>query len=187
MSEPVQPVLPTVAQLGKHALLYGGAAGVLSVAWSLVEIHLGDSVTGGVQLWLITLARLAFPIGGITLGIVYWRDRVMGGSMRFVQAMGAGLAIGLVFALVQGLFMGAFSSANPEFIEKMITRFEAEQLSSGMEEAQVEEGVAALRDRVTPFSLGIATVAQWMFGSVVISLIGALFVRKRVGLPPSDA
>lgn len=157
---------------------------MLSVAWSLVEIHWALEVTGGVQLWLMTLARLAFPIGGITLGIVYWRDRVMGGSMRFVQALGTGLAVGLVFAVVQGLFMMTFSSSNPQFIEDMVTRFEAQQRASGLAEEDVETGIEALRDQVTPFSLGLATVAQWMFGSVVISLIGALFVRKRVDLPP---
>lgn len=183
MPEPDQPTArPTAITLFKHALIYGGAAGVLAVAWSLIEMHLALNTAGGVKLWLLTLARLAFPIGGITLGIVYWRDRVVGGNMRFAQAFGAGLAIGLIFAAIQGLFFTAFASSNPDYVARMVESYKQYLISAGRSEEEVAQELESISDWATPAGIGLARLAEGLKQSLVISLMAGLFVRKRVSL-----
>lgn len=188
MSESDTPATPpSLGQLAKHALVFGGMSGALAIIWFLlIERRYIGVDTGGLLNWFLVVAKLAFPIGGITFGVVRWRDSMMDGSMRFAQAFGAGLAIGLAFALVQGLFYGAFTSTNPVFVDRIIEINTEHLRESGHTDEEVADEIEAMREYATPTTVGIAQTAQWLMSSLVISLLAALFVRKRVGASPPD-
>ncbi|RME69500.1 MAG: DUF4199 domain-containing protein, partial [Verrucomicrobia bacterium] len=171
---------PSFATLMRHAAIAGSLAAAGAFIWLLIEYALGFHGERLAQLQYMQMVGLAFPIAAIALGIMRWRDRVLDGRIRFSQAFGVGLAIGLFFAIDYAIFNWIYAAViNPGFIERII-EFQAQaMLEAGSTQEEVETAIEAARAHATAGSYGMAVAVQMLVASLIIALFAAVIVRRR--------
>jgi hypothetical protein len=167
--------------LVRHAALYGGIAGVLSGAWMILEYALGFQTVKPEIGRITALAALIFPVGAMILGVMRWRDRVLGGSMKFTQAFGAALAIGLVFSVV---FAGAaWLHAGVLVPDLVITKIEAYatalRAAGKVPVADIDKWLETERARANAGTYAYQYFSGSLIQSLVIALMAAISVRKK--------
>ncbi len=127
----------------RQSIIYGGLAGLLNLAIALVALavfgseHLGNSELFGYTVMLLALSM-------IFVGIKRYRDRELGGMIRFSRAVALGLGMSVVASLI---YVGAWEvnmalsgdSFAEGYVEAMIARSEAEGLSEEEIQARIEE------------------------------------------------
>ena len=164
----------------RHALIFGGLAGGAVIIWNLLEYAFG--VHGehlSIRPYTAT-ASLVFPIGAIACGIMRWRDLALGGAIRFSQAFGCALAIGLVFAASVALFSWIYVAAiNPAFIDTLIANQAALMEKGGSSAEEVQKAVADARAAATPSTYAFAIFAQMLLSVFVVALFASVIVRRR--------
>ncbi|BET68778.1 hypothetical protein ASA1KI_36960 [Opitutales bacterium ASA1] len=166
--------------LARHALFSGGIAGAAVVVWTLLEFAFGFH---GERIHLRQysgLAAMVFPIAAIALGIMRWRDRGLGGTIRFSQAFGCGLAIGMVFAAIVGAFSWIYvSMINPSFIESLLAQYPALMQERGMTPDEIAAAMEVARARSTAGGYAFEVFAQMLISAFLIALFASVIVRRR--------
>ncbi|MFH0894608.1 MAG: DUF4199 domain-containing protein, partial [Bacteroidota bacterium] len=99
----------------KHAMTFGAIIGMLLILYSVVA-YLVDSkaieAMGQFYTWIVL-------IGGMVVGIRYYRQNDMGGYISYSRALGTGVLIALFASIISGLYTYIFF----EFIDSsMITK-----------------------------------------------------------------
>lgn len=180
ITPPAPPRLP-FSLLARHAMFFGGVAGLIAGAWMMVDHALGFQTTRPDIGRITSLAALVVPVAATILGVMRWRDGPLGGSMRFAQAFGAALAIGLTFALV--LAAAAWLHAAvivPDLVMVKLEAYATALRASGrVQEAEIEPWLANARARATPASYAYQYFSATLIQNFVVALMAALAVRKR--------
>lgn len=179
------PSPPSPIRFARHALLYGAAAGVLGGAFMIADYALGFQ-TEHVEIGRWTyLVALVIPIAAIIFGLTSWRNRVLGSRIRFVQAFGMALAIGLVFAGLLGLSAWLQTTKlAPDLIERRIDLqaiAAAQQPNANAEE--IARQVDLAKKSTTPETYAKMVFTRALMHSFFVGLIAAVTVpKKRPGL-----
>jgi hypothetical protein len=127
----------------RQSLIYGGLAGALQIGIALLALtvfgseHLGSSELLGYLVMLLAL-------GMIFVGIKRYRDRELGGVIRFHRAVTLGLGMSVVAGLIYvaawevniALTGDAFAET---YMEAMIARQQEEGLSGDELQARIDE------------------------------------------------
>lgn len=161
--------------LAVHALMFGGAAGAITSAGRWAGFAFGFH--GGV----LDTVLLFVPLVALILGVQHWRDDRLGGAIRFSQAFGAALAIGLVFATIEGLFGWLHAAVLEPGIVEIMVQFMRETLAKqGESAAAVDAAEATFRRNFSPAAYGQLMFVTGLVVSFVESLLASLFVRRNV-------
>lgn len=171
---------PGFARLVRHALVFGGGAGAIMLAWLLAEWAAGLHGPRIAYMRFTTMAAMLVPILAVMIGMMRWRDRVMGGTFKFIQAFGVALGIGLVFAVGAGLATWLYAGViNPGYIPGIID-FQAEAMrQANLATDEIARQVELTRQRATPAAFAYGRFVSWLMIAFVISLAAALVIRKK--------
>lgn len=164
----------------RHALIFGGGAGVVVVIWNLLEFALG--IHGERISWrsYTALASMIFPVAAIAYGLIRWRDEALGGLIRFREAFGCGLAIGLIFSAVVALFSWVYVAAiNPGLIETLIAHQAVVMQEAGSTAEEIQKTTEAFRAQATAGGYAFAVFAQMLISVFLVTLFASILLRRR--------
>lgn len=171
---------PNFADLMRHSVIFGLMAVVAAFVWLMIEYAFGfhSERIGSAQ--IMKMVGLAFPIAAIALGIMRWRDRNLGGQIKFSQAFGVGLGIGMFFAIGFSLASWLYVTAiNPDFIETMLQFQGQAMIDAGSTLEEAEQAVENARQIATARTYATAVLIQMLLASLIISLFASIVVRRK--------
>ncbi len=171
----------------KVILRYGVIAGLIvatPMIWLMATVKAGDdNPLGGMLVGYLTML---VALTAVFLGIKQYRDKVLGGAIRFLPAFGLGLGISLVASL---MYMAAWE------ISMSISEFDfvawwSNQITEGAKggtPAQVAQAAADVRDFTTMYQNPLLrmsmTFAEIFPVGLLVSLISAAVLRNSRVLP----
>jgi uncharacterized membrane protein YhaH (DUF805 family) len=164
--------------------IYGALAGAAVVGAIVLGLAMGSS-TGDAGVWLGYLIMLV-ALSLVFVGVKRYRDATLGGTIRFGTALGVGLGIAAVAAVVYvigweiNLFMTDYQFIN-DYTAGVI---EAKRASgaSAAELAQLETDMAAMRAQYAKpaFRLGTTFMEIFPVGAVVALASAAALRNSRL-------
>ena len=171
-------------------LIYGLIGGVIvgaPMVWGMLtyDVNSGQMPENGA---IIGYATMLVALTGVFLGVKHYRDRVLGGVIRFLPALGVGLAIsavaslGWVIAWEISLAVTKFDFA-AIYYDAMIQQARAAGEPAEKIQQMTKEGQDFAAMYANPvIRMGITFVEMFPIG-VVISLISAALLRNNRFLP----
>lgn len=172
----------------KYALVYGGLSGAVIIATLIGGLALADRVQGAGSEWfgyLVMLTALTF----IFVGVKRYRDVERGGVIGFGRALGVGMAIALVAALVYVAVWEVYLAITDyRFIDQYIAGVLKAQRAAGVTGAALAKQVAEMEamrvSYANPlFRLPMTFVEIAPVGAIV-ALASAGLLRNPRFLPP---
>ena len=163
-------------------LKYGGIAGLVYVAFSLVGTLMQGDGTPSMATGLITWA-LAW---GITFFLVYtacktYRDEVNGGAFN----IGAGIKMALLISVIAGLIVGAYSIINtlvidPGAVDTAVETAREQWEAQNMSEEQMETAEKWTRSMAGPaFAIPISIIFLALGGLIKGLISGAILAQEK--------
>ena len=174
---------PTLLQF---TINYGAILGVISVIFSLILYITGFMPYNFKRMMIVSLIGLALTIIFISAGMKGYRDKVLGGTITYGQALMVGLLI-IVFSTILTSFYNLIFNLyiDPEYNGKMI---EASKNSTydwmnkmGAPEGQIEEQMERFDKQLedsTPLKLFFQSLYMSAIFGFILSLIIAAFTKK---------
>ena len=108
-----------------------------------------------------------------------YRDNFLHGSIKYGQALGAGLVIFFYYSIIMAIFTYIlYVYIDPDLLDKQMAMAEELMLKRGMGEAQVEAGRAMQAKIMKPEIMAPFSLLGNMFWGLLLSLIVGVFVRK---------
>jgi hypothetical protein len=171
-------------------LRYGIVAGLIvavPMVWRMLSIEKGDShdPLGGMLVGYLTML---VALTAVFLGIKHYRDKVLGGAIRFLPALGLGLAISTV-ACVLYCIGWEISMAYSDFdFTAFYTNYMIESArAKGATPEQLAQAVAEARQFAESYRNPLVRVPMTfieMFPvGVLVSLVSAAILRNSRVLP----
>ncbi len=171
-------------------LFYGALAGVIvsvPMLWGFLTLAPGEQPPlGMVAGYLIMLVALT----SVFLGVKSYRDKVLGGAIRFLPALGLGLAITLVASVMYVLAWEiCFANSNFDFIE-FYSSYIVNEAKGGTPE-QVAQAAAHAKEFSENYQKPLHRM-PWTFieifpVGVLVSLLTAAVLRNSRVLPARAA
>ncbi len=187
MMDDTQPSRPPAnpASFAWHTLRYGGLAGLIGGGWMMAEYALGlQTEHADIGRWT-ALGLMVIPIATVVLGITSWRNVALGGRIRFAEAFGLALAIGLVFSVTMGALAWLHAGViAPDLVENQIQhRAAVEAQLPGADPAATARTAEEHLKLATPFLWARFVFSRMLVQSLLVGLIAAVTVpKKRPGL-----
>ena len=172
----------------KICLTYGAIAGSLVIGSMIISLTLAGKdadMTG--QQWLGYLIMIV-ALSLIFLGVKRYRDRELGGVIKFATAVQLGLGITLVASLIYVVVWEVnLSLTDHAFIDDYTEAVLADKEAAGLSEAEMQDAVAemeTLKERYANplFRLPMTFLEIFPVG-LLISLIAAALLRNSRFLP----
>lgn len=175
-------------------LIYGLIGGVIvgaPMVWGMLtyDVNNGQMPENGA---IIGYATMLVALTGVFLGVKHYRDKVLGGVIKFLPALGMGLAIsavaslGWVIAWEISLAVTKFDFV-AVYYDSMIEQARASGATAEKIEQMTKEGQDFAAMYANPIiRMGITFVEMFPIG-VVISLISAALLRNSRFLPARAA
>jgi hypothetical protein len=165
----------------RYSLIYGGIAGVITIALIMLTILTGvgnHSVALGYLIMLVVLSL-------IFVGVKRYRDVEKGGTIRFLPALGLGLAIAVVAAIAYVLVWEAYlASTGYTFMDEYVAGAIADLRARGGPEAAAQiaelETMTESYNNNPLFRFGITFVEIFPVGLLVAVVSAALLRNPRV-------
>jgi hypothetical protein len=175
---------PSILQF---TMTYGAILGGLSIVSSLLMYIVGYMPTASVKrIILLGLLGFAIMIIFISAGMKNYRDKVLGGSITFFQALYVGLLILIFATILSGFYKLIFNLyIDPEYANKAIEAFKGSYYNwmtqMGAPEAKIEEAMDMLEKQQSgggPLSDFFSNIYVTVVFGTVLSLIVAAFTKK---------
>jgi hypothetical protein len=126
----------------RYALIYGGLAGAVAIAVIGGGLVLGPDIAIFHTMWFGELVMLVASTF-IFVGVKRYRDVEKGGVIKFLPALGAGLAIAIVAAIIYALVWEAYLAATGyRFMEDYIAGHIRELKAQGVSGAELAKAMA---------------------------------------------
>ena len=164
-----------------NAVRWGLITGGLFILFQLIvyifSIELFSPVFGIIS-FLLTLGILLF---GFIYGTSRFREKHMGGVIKFSRSFISCLIIGVVSSLLLAIYNYLFYAFyEPGLLESMAEKYiEMFADNPNIPEEQVEVMAESIISRMKPLPMALGTVLNTSIMSVVLGLIAALFIRKK--------
>ncbi len=163
----------------KSAMTTGLFMGIALIIFSLIIYILGIIKP---PFWVSILQYLII-IGGIIYGTKKFRDEDLGGEISYSKALGFGILICLVAAIISGIYTILLMTViDPEFITKFMSVMEAELVSKGMPEDQIEATMKIMSKMQSPTIMAVTAVISLTFMGTIFSLVTSAFLKKEKSL-----
>lgn len=171
-------------------LIYGLIGAVIAggpLLWGMLtfDVNSGQMPENGA---LVGYATILVALTGVFLGVKHYRDKVKGGVIKFLPALGVGLGISAVASL-GWVIAWEISLAVTKF--DFVTAYYGAMIEQAQADGATAEKIAQLRTEQEGFAsmysnpvirMGITFVEMFPIG-VVISLISAGLLRNSRFLP----
>jgi uncharacterized membrane protein (DUF106 family) len=167
-------------------LTYGAILGVASIIFSLVLYIAGFIPYNFKRMILTFVISLAISIVFISAGTKAYRDKILGGSITFAQALLVGFGIVLFSTIIGSLYNLIFNTIiDPDYMNRVMEatkNWTYDWMNNmGAPEARIEEAM----DRIEKQKEGMSPVKTFfqsfiisaIFGTI-LSLIIAAFTKK---------
>lgn len=163
----------------KSAMTSGLIVGIALVVLSLLIYIMGVVKP---PFW-VSLLQYVIIIGGIIYGTKKFRDEDLGGEISYSKALGFGVIICLVAAIISGIYTILLMTViDPEFISKLMSVMEAELVSKGMPEEQIEATMKIMSKMQSPIIMSVTAVISLTFMGTIFSLVTSAFLKKEKSL-----
>ena len=168
-------------------LRYGLIAGAIvatPMIWLMLTVKAGDgNPLGGMLAGYLTML---VALTAVFLGIKHYRDKVLGGAIRFLPAFGVGLAISVIASLIY-VAAWEFSCAFSEFDFVSWWSNQIMEGAKGGTPGQVAQAAADVRDFTAMYDNPLLrmsmTFAEIFPVGLLVSLISAAVLRNSRVLP----
>lgn len=169
-------------------LRYGFIAGLIigiPMVWRVLSMKPGDTELAGM---LVTYLVMIVALTAVFLGIKAYRDKALGGVIRFLPALGVGLGISAVASLLYVIaweVSTAFSSFDflTHYKDYLLNEAKARGASGAELNQAIADAEAFARMYVNPlYRLPMIFIEMFPVG-VLISLISAAVLRNPRVLP----
>lgn len=175
-------------------LIYGLVGAVIvggPLLWGMLtfDVDSGEMPENGA---LVGYATILVALTGVFLGVKHYRDKVKGGVIKFLPALGVGLGISAVASL-GWVIAWEISLAMTKF--DFVTAYYGAMIEQAQADGATAEKIAQMRTEQEGFAgmysnpvirMGITFVEMFPIG-VVISLISAALLRNSRFLPARAA
>jgi hypothetical protein len=168
-------------------LRYGAIAGLIvgiPMVWRMLTMKPGDEFASMLVSYLVMIVALT----AVFLGVKTYRDKMLGGVIRFLPALGVGLGISAVAAVIY-VIAWEISLANSSF--DFIAFYKASMIESatarGVTGAQMQKVIADAESFATTYRnpwirMPITFIEMFPVG-LLVSLISAAVLRNPRVLP----
>ncbi len=169
----------------RYALIYGAIAGAISITVITLGLVFGDGNTGSQAFgYLIMIVALAM----IFVGVKRYRDRDLGGVIKFGPAFMLGLAIAGVAGIAYVLGWEAYlASTGHAFIGEYTAGVIEAKRAAGMAGAELEKLIAEMDAMVENYANPLfrmpMTFLEIFPVGLIIALISAALLRNPKVLP----
>ncbi|MET0338511.1 MAG: DUF4199 domain-containing protein [Caulobacter sp.] len=167
-------------------ILYGLSAGLIIITGIIATVAAGGDQPHG-EVWLGYLIML-LGMAAVFLGVKHHRDRTLGGVIRFLPALGAGLAISLIASLAYVVvWEGYLAATGYRFMDQYVAATLATRRAEGLS----GEAYAKLADQLqgmaaayrSPLYRMPMTFAEIFPVGLLVSIISAVLLRNSRFLP----
>ena len=172
------------------AFIYGAIGGAIAVGAIVVSLLFGGDHGGGSLAFGYAVMIVALTL--IFLGVKRYRDRDLGGVIKFAPALGLGLMIATVAGAFYALGWEGYLAATdykfmPEYVAAAIAKQEAAGVT-GAELKQFTDGLKAMEEsyKNPVYRFGMTFIEIFPVG-VIIALISAALLRNPRFLPARGA
>ena len=168
----------------KYAIIYGGLSGAVVAGVITAGLVLGPENGIFSSLWfgyLVMFVALSF----VFMGVKRYRDVEKGGVIRFLPALGMGLAIAVVAALAYILVWEIYlASTNYAFIKDYAATYARTQAAAGVPAASIAADVQWMRDiYASPIQRMLITATEILPVGLIMALFSAAVLRNPRVLP----
>ncbi|MEI6861366.1 MAG: DUF4199 domain-containing protein [Verrucomicrobiota bacterium] len=176
----------------KTCLTYGftSALGLafLTLGFFFLGFHSDAAKLASTQ-WISTLGGMAISVTCLVLGIRARRAETPAEQdFGYGRAVGAGALVTLFSVLFSSVLNGLYTLVvNPEIGEIMVQAQVAAMHAQGIKGEAVEAAEKIMRVVMHPLLQAIISIVGGMIGGTIISLIAAIFLRRKGITPISDA
>jgi hypothetical protein len=173
---PIDPIAASAARrLPMHALLFGGVAGAVGCAVRWAEFAFGFYGRAA------ELCLLFVPLIAIILAVQRWRDGALAGAINFSRAIGAGLAVGMIYSVLHWIFAWVLvHHLEPDLLETMAAFQREGMQAAGRTAEEIATADQRFRAEITADIYPKIIFAHTLVVTFIGSLLAALFIRKRV-------
>ena len=169
--------------------IISGLIVAVPMVWHMLSLAPGEPP---VMSMLITYLVMLVSLTAVFLGVKSYRDRVLGGAIRFLPAFGVGLAISAVASLLYvigweiSLAQGEFDFTT--YYADLLVQGARERGASPAELAEAMESAQSFKDLYQqPVLRMLVTFAEMFPVGVIVSLISAAVLRNSRVLPARAA
>lgn len=171
----------------RYALIFGGLSGSIIIATLIIGLTLADRVQFAATEWfgyLIMLVALSF----ILMGVKRYRDVERGGVIDFGRALGVGIAIALVAALVYVIaWEGYLALTGYRFMDQYVAGIIKARQAAGVTGAALAREVAELdamrKSYANPLFRLPMTFVEIAPVGLIVALASAALLRNPRFLP----
>jgi len=164
----------TKSSLWKNALNWGVIMGIVTIIYSLLMYFLDLSL----EPW-VNWASFVFIIGVLIFATITYRDKVLGGTITYGQALGFGVLTILVSVIISAIYSYIFMTIiDPEFVNKLLAMQEEKMIEQGVPAEQIEKGMEMVKKFMQPAVISLISIPSNMFFGLIITLITSAILKK---------
>ena len=170
----------------QFTMTYGAILGVIAIIMSVLMYVTGYMPYNIKRIILTALISLAIMIVFVSAGMKGYRDKVLGGSISYGQALTVGLLIVIFSTVISSFYSLIFNLyIDPDYTQKVIEatkNWTYDWMNSmGTPDAQIDDAMERI-DRQQASATPIKAFFQSLYMSVIfgtiLSLIIAAFIKK---------
>lgn len=168
----------------KNVLVYGLISGVIVSALMAVNVAMCMKTGNYDGSMVVGYAAMLIALSMIFVGVKNYRDKYNNGVIGFGKAFTIGLLISLVASTIYvAVWLVEEHFFYPDFIEKYSAHELAKLQSSGVTGSELVQKTEELKQAkewyANPFLKVLMTYAEILPVGIVVSLISALFLRRK--------
>ncbi|MCK5822575.1 MAG: DUF4199 domain-containing protein [Bacteroidales bacterium] len=167
---------------GKNAMTFGAITGFALVIISLLfyTFNIQNSSYQGFSIYLILCV-------GIYIGTKSFRDKSLGGYIKYTRSLGSGVLISLYSSFILAFyFYFLYKFIDPNSINVLIQTMEENLINQGMPDEQIEMFLEILNKTMTPGIIAFGYIFSITFYGTLLSLILSFFIKKEKNEEPFD-
>ena len=170
----MEPQIYTNTSPWNTGIKYGVFVGIAGIAFSLLAL-----VIPALLSFILTLASIGVTIGILYKGLVYYRDKELGGAISFGQGFGFGMIVGLIGSIFKAITVYLVTRfANGDLNEEIINQQMEGMEDSGLDEETMNMVFNLMESFTSPMGLSIFSFVTYIFWGLIVSLILAAIVKK---------
>ncbi|MEO0472696.1 MAG: DUF4199 domain-containing protein [Bacteroidota bacterium] len=169
----------------RTSLLYGFLSGLIMLTISFVAFLLDNDPPDYAMQEVVGFASIILSTVFVYLGIKRLRDKELNGIISFGKAVGTGLLISLIAAIMFALFSYAYYEwIDPDFSQKYLAWTIEQVRESGLSEAEIEQRITTLKQEYEAVwdnkILGsLAMIPTVLPFGLLVSIISAFMLRTK--------
>ena len=172
--------------MARIVFIYGLVAGLIIIAGVIGTIAIGGDQPHG-NVWLGYLIML-LGMSAVFMGVKQHRDQALGGVIKFLPALGVGLAIALIASLAYVLVWEAYLAATDyAFMDQYISASLEARRAEGLTGEAYRELEAEMRSMAEQYQSPLfrlpVTFAEIFPVGLLVSIVSAVLLRNSRFLP----